>query len=63
MLERIEELRRQIRVLDWDLAKNQLNVNKTAYLNRLKAELGSLEEQYKTSLQPEPEENLLEKEL
>jgi hypothetical protein len=41
--ERIRNLRSEIMVLEWDQQRNQLNMNKVAYLNRLKEELTSLE--------------------
>ncbi|MFH0978011.1 MAG: hypothetical protein V1837_01785 [Candidatus Woesearchaeota archaeon] len=45
MQERLEDLRRQIRVMEWDQTKNQLNVNKVPYLNKLKDELTLLQQQ------------------
>lgn len=44
MQERIEELRCQIKVLEWDKDRNQLNIAKTVYLNKLKEELSNLEQ-------------------
>ncbi|MFH1510559.1 MAG: hypothetical protein ABIF10_02620 [Candidatus Woesearchaeota archaeon] len=44
MQNRIEELRRQIRVLEWDRERNQLNIAKIVYLNKLKEELSNLEQ-------------------
>jgi hypothetical protein len=65
MRERIEELRRQINVLEWDQARNQLNLSKVAYLNKLKDELGKLETEYKATLPPAEasSEGLLAREL
>ena len=64
MQERIEELRRQVRVLEWDKDHNQLNINKTVYLTHLKEELASLEQQSNALLpQEENPEEILEKDL
>jgi hypothetical protein len=41
--ERIRNLKSEIMVLEWDQQRNQLNMNKVAYLNKLKEELTVLE--------------------
>jgi hypothetical protein len=60
MNEKIEDLRRQIRVMEWDQVRNQLNANKVGYLNSLRQELTKLESELAPVAGEEPIEQLAE---
>ncbi len=57
MQEKIEDLRRQIRLMEWDQSKNQLNANKVGYLNQLRSELTKLQAEEPEAPEEEEEDN------